>query len=208
MKNNKNEQVQLAAKLLEKNAVKLNPARTFVWASGIKSPIYCDNRKLLSYSDVRKIVAKAFASKIKEKYSDVEIIAGVATGAIAWGILVAEILEKPFIYIRSQQKKHGLGNRIEGEIGNCRKVVVIEDLISTGGSSLSAVKALRESDIEVLGMMALFSYGLPVAKRNFETENCELTTLTNFEVLLQEAKNKGYITLAESMDILDWKEQV
>ena len=197
----------IASKLLEKGAVKLSPSRSFVWASGIKSPIYCDNRKLLSYPDVRKMVAAEFADIIKQKYPTADVIAGVATGAIAWGILTAEILNKPFIYVRSQQKKHGLGNRIEGDVQENSSCVVIEDLVSTGGSSISAVNALHDANINVKGMLALFSYDLPVSKKNFNAKNCELTTLTNFDILLEEATGREYINDNERKDILNWRNE-
>lgn len=197
----------VAKELLNKNAVKLSPDYSFVWASGIKAPIYCDNRKLLSYPSTRRNLADAFSEIIREKYPAADVIAGVATGAIAWGVLVAEILEKPFIYVRPQKKSHGLGNLIEGELPTGKSVLVIEDLISTGGSSLRAVEALREQSADVLGMLALFSYNLPVARKNFKAASCDLTTLSNFDVLLSQAVRDELISKSESEQILNWREE-
>ncbi|MGD2034055.1 MAG: orotate phosphoribosyltransferase, partial [Bacteroidales bacterium] len=185
---------KIAKQLLQINAIKLNPAKPFKWASGWNSPIYCDNRKTLSYPEVRQSICRCFTESIKLKYPDAEGIAGVATGAIAHGILVAESLNLPFIYIRSTAKSHGLGNQIEGVYKEKQKFVVIEDLISTGGSSLSAVKALRDANCGVLGMMAIFTYGFPVAVDNFLNANCELDTLSNYDVLIELAAKEGYIT--------------
>ena len=150
--------LQVAEYLLQINAIKLSPANPFTWASGWKSPIYCDNRKILSYPDIRNYIRDRFAEMITEKYPGVELIAGVATGAIAHGMLVADTLKKPFVYVRSAPKTHGLSNQVEGETRKGQKAVVIEDLISTGGSSLRAVQALRDASLEVLGMGAIFTY--------------------------------------------------
>ena len=159
---------QIAGSLLQIKAIKLNPTNHFTWASGWYSPIYCDNRKILSYPAVRKQVYEAFAALIAEKYPQAEVLAGVATGAIAHGALVAEKMGKPFIYVRSAPKSHGLTNQVEGEVKPGAKVVVIEDLVSTGGSSLSAVEALQKAGCEVLGMVAIFTYGFPAAEQNFD----------------------------------------
>ena len=153
----------VASSLLKINAVKLSPEAPFTWASGWHSPIYCDNRKTLSYPEVRRQIYEEFASLIAEKYPEAELIAGVATGAIAHGVLVAEKMNKPFIYVRSAPKSHGLTNQVEGYYQKGQKVVVIEDLVSTGSSSLNAVEALREAGCEVLGMVAIFTYGFPQA---------------------------------------------
>ncbi|MDL2230758.1 orotate phosphoribosyltransferase, partial [Alistipes sp. OttesenSCG-928-L06] len=162
---------EIAKSLLQIKAIKLNPASPFTWASGWNSPIYCDNRKTLSYPAVRKQVYEAFAQVISEKYPQADIIAGVATGAIAHGVLAAEAMGKPFIYVRSAPKSHGMTNQVEGEYTPGAKVVVIEDLVSTGGSSLNAVEALRDAGCEVLGMVAIFTYGFPKAEENFAQNN-------------------------------------
>ena len=166
-----------ASKLLKINALKLQPTNPFTWASGWKSPIYCDNRKTLSYPDVRNFIKLQMTRIILEKYPDVQAIAGVATGAIAQGALVAAELNLPFVYIRSSKKDHGLENLVEGDLQTGQKVVVIEDLISTGGSSLKAVDAIRNNGCEVLGMVAIFTYGFPVAQQQFSEAKVELTTL-------------------------------
>ncbi len=196
---------QIANLLLQINAIKLNPATPFTWASGWKSPIYCDNRKTLSYPEVRTVICERFCELIKEKYPHAEGIAGVATGAIAIGVLVADKLGLPFIYIRSSAKGHGLGNQIEGHYTEGNKYVVIEDLISTGGSSLKAVEALRESNCEVLGMLAIFTYGFPAAVDNFLKSGCEVETLSNYEVLLQHALEKSYINESEIEVLKQWR---
>ena len=195
----------IAKQLLQINAIKLNPAKPFTWASGWKSPIYCDNRKTLSYPQVRKFICQCFAEIIRTKYPDAEGIAGVATGAIAHGILVAEALNLPFVYIRSSAKSHGLGNQIEGFYSEHQKMVVVEDLISTGGSSLSAVKALQDANCKVLGMVAIFTYGFPVAVDNFFTAACQLDTLSNYEVLVELAAKEGYISTEEVATLKDWR---
>lgn len=196
---------QIANSLLQIKAVKINPHKHFVWASGWNSPIYCDNRKILSYPEIRKLIYTAFAEKIKEMYPDCEVIAGVATGAIAHGVLVAEILNKPFVYVRSAPKLHGMGNVIEGELTENSKVVVIEDLISTGASSIAAVEAIRNANCKTLGMLAIFSYEFDAATQNFATANCKLTTLCNYSTLLNEAKKSGYIN-AEDIEIINtWR---
>lgn len=196
---------QTADFLLQINAIKLEPSNPFTWASGWKSPIYCDNRKTLSFPKVRKFLANSFAEIIQEKYPEVEIIAGVATGGIAIGVLVAEVLNLPFIYVRSEAKSHGTTSQIEGQYEKGQKVVVIEDLISTGGSSLKAVDALRNADIEVLGMVAIFTYGFQKAIDNFANKNCELHTLSNYNALIDRAKEIGYVTDAEVERLQEWR---
>lgn len=196
---------QVAEKLLEIKAIKLSPNNHFTWASGWYSPIYCDNRKLLSYPAARKLVYEAFAEVIAAKYPEADVIAGVATGAIAHGVLAAEAMGKPFIYVRSAPKGHGLSNQIEGEYRAGMKVVVIEDLISTGGSSLSAVEALRAAGCEVLGMVAIFSYQFPLAAENFKKAECELTTLSNYTALLEVAEKQNYIQASEVETLREWR---
>lgn len=196
---------QVAEKLLEIKAIKLSPNNHFTWASGWYSPIYCDNRKLLSYPAARKLVYEAFAEVIAAKYPQADVIAGVATGAIAHGVLAAEAMGKPFIYVRSAPKGHGLSNQIEGEYKAGMKVVVIEDLISTGGSSLSAVEALRGAGCEVLGMVAIFSYQFPLADENFKKAACELTTLSNYTTLLEVAEKQNYIQASDVETLKEWR---
>lgn len=191
--------------LLQIKAIKLQPAKPFTWASGWKSPIYCDNRMTLSFPEVRNYLRDSFALKVKELYPDTELIAGVATGAIAHGALVADLLGLPFIYVRSGAKDHGLGNQIEGFYTKGQKVVVIEDLISTGGSSLGAVKALREAGCDVLGMIAVFTYGFQKAVDAFSAENCKLDTLSNYSVLIEIAVSSGYISSADVETLKKWR---
>ena len=190
---------------MQSKAIKLNTASPFTWASGIKSPIYCDNRVTLSYPDVRKGIRDAFVEKIKSIYAEYDVIAGVATGAIAQGALVAEVLNKPFVYVRSSPKGHGLENLIEGKIEKGQRVIVIEDLVSTGGSSLKAVEALRIEGCEVLGMMAIFTYGFDMARVNFEKLNCRLDTLSNYEVLIDIALAENYINVGQLDTLKRWR---
>lgn len=198
-------QKEIAQLLLQINAIKLNLANPFTWASGWKSPIYCDNRKILSFPKERKVVSETFAKLIKEKYPEVHGIAGVATGAIAHGILVAELLELPFIYIRSAAKGHGLGNMIEGNYSKGQNYVVIEDLVSTGGSSLKAVEALRSEGCNVAGMLAIFSYGFATAEENFKKAGCQLDTLSNYSFLLEQALESDYIKSGELELLKEWR---
>jgi orotate phosphoribosyltransferase len=191
--------------LLQIKAIKLHPSNPFTWASGWKSPIYCDNRKTLSFPEVRSYIRDSFASLVKELYPGAEMIAGVATGAIAHGALAADKLGLPFIYVRSGAKEHGLGNQIEGYYEQGQKVVVIEDLISTGGSSLNAVKALREAGCEVLGMVAIFTYEFKNAADGFAAENCTLNTLSNYSVLVDTAVKTGYIGKEEVETLKKWR---
>ncbi|WP_055448801.1 orotate phosphoribosyltransferase [Lacinutrix mariniflava] len=184
---------QAAKVLLQINAIKLSPKDPFTWASGWKSPIYCDNRIILSFPPVRNYVREEMAKFIEQHYGKPDAIAGVATGAIGIGILVAEYLGLPFIYVRPEAKGHGRQNQIEGFIESGQNVVVVEDLISTGKSSLNAVKALKEANVNVKGMVAIFTYGFDVAKANFEAENIDLQTLSNYETLLIEAAETNYI---------------
>jgi len=195
----------VAAKLLKIKAVKLQPSNPFTWASGWKSPIYCDNRKTLSYPILRNFIKLELARLIREKYEDVDAIAGVATGAIAQGAMVAEELGLPFVYVRSSPKDHGLENLIEGDLKPGMKVVVIEDLISTGGSSLKAVEAIRNDGSDVIGMMAIFSYGFPVAEEAFKKAKVELTTLSNYEAVLEIALATNYIHESELTALQEWR---
>jgi len=195
---------QTAELLLKLKAIKLSPNDPFTWASGWKSPIYCDNRVLLSDPNSRDIIANYFAEIIKQKYKSVEVIAGVATGAIGIGILVAQKLNLPFIYVRPEAKKHGRKNQIEGKILENQKIVVIEDLISTGKSSLNAVRALKESNLEVLGMVAIFTYGFKVSKENFHENKVELFTLSNYNELVKKAIEINYISHKESETLKKW----
>jgi orotate phosphoribosyltransferase len=196
---------QVAEYLLQIKAIKLQPSNPFTWASGWKSPIYCDNRKTLSYPVVRSYIRDLFASIVSELYPDAELIAGVATGAIAHGALAADKLGLPFIYVRSEAKSHGLGNQIEGYYERGQKVVVIEDLISTGGSSLNAVRALREAGCNVLGMIAIFTYGFHKATEGFASEKCSLHTLSNYDTLVEIAVGSGYIGQTEVDTLKRWK---
>lgn len=195
----------VARQLLDIKAVKLNVEKPFTWASGWKSPIYCDNRKVLSYPAARKVVYEAFVETIKKHFKDVEVIAGVATGAIAYGMMVAEVLGLPFVYVRPKPKDHGTGAQVEGDLPKGARVVVVEDLISTGGSSLSAVDALQKEGAMVLGMIAIFTYNFIKSRRAFEYANVELYTLSHYEALLEEAVAENYIK-AEDMDVLqEWR---
>ena len=196
---------KIAEQLLEVNAVKLQPNQPFTWASGWKSPIYCDNRKALSYPATRTYIKEQLAAIIKEKYSHVEVIAGVATGAIAQGALVAEELGLPFVYIRPAAKSHGMNNMIEGDLKEGSKVVVIEDLISTGGSSLKAVEAIRNANCEVISMLAIFTYGFPVATEAFEEAKVELVTLSNYNALIDTALEIGTITESQVEELKEWR---
>jgi orotate phosphoribosyltransferase len=191
--------------LLQIKAIKLQPSNPFTWASGWKSPIYCDNRKTLSFPEVRSYIGDSFATLVRELYPQAELIAGVATGAIAHGVLTADKLNLPFIYVRSEAKEHGLGNQIEGYFIPGQKVVVVEDLISTGGSSLNAVKALRAAGCEVLGMVAIFTYEFKKAADGFKAENCTLNTLSNYSVLVDTAVNTGYISTSEVETLKNWR---
>lgn len=197
----------VASLLLQIKAIKLSPASPFTWASGWKSPIYCDNRKILSFPEVRKTIRDEFVIRIRERYPETELIAGVATGAIAHGVLVAEALNLPFIYVRPEAKAHGLGNQIEGFYAPSMKTVIIEDLISTGGSSLGAYQALSRAGLEVLGMMAIFTYGFPVASDNFAKAGCAVETLSDYSSLLELALQTGYITSDQLPVLKKWREE-
>lgn len=195
----------VAEKLLKVKAVKLQPANPFTWASGWKSPIYCDNRKTLSYPAVRNFIKIELARTVLEQFPEVEAIAGVATGAIAQGALVADQMGLPFVYVRSAPKDHGLENLIEGDLRPGQKVVVIEDLISTGGSSLKAVEALRKNGSEVVGMVAIFTYDFAVANQRFKDANVRLLTLSNYNAVVEEALNISYIAENEVETLKEWR---
>ena len=194
-----------AAKLLKVKAIKLQPTNPFTWASGWKSPFYCDNRKTLSYPELRNFVKTEISRLIMERYPEADAIAGVATGAIAQGAMVADMLNLPFVYVRSKPKDHGLENLIEGELRAGMKVVVIEDLVSTGGSSLKAVEAIRNNGCEVIGMIASYTYGFDVAAEAFKAAKVELTTLTNYKAVVEEAIRVGYISEDDVAVINEWR---
>ena len=192
--------------LLQIKAIKLNIANPFTWASGLKSPIYCDNRVTLSYPKIRNYIRQQFAELITEEFGSVDVIAGVATGAIAQGALVAQELGLPFVYIRSSQKAHGLTNQIEGVVESGQSVVVVEDLVSTGKSSLAAVDALRAAGCNVKGMVAIFTYDMEIAKKNFEDKNCKLVTLANYDTLIRKAVESNYISDSDIHSLVKWRE--
>lgn len=194
-----------AAKLLGIKAIKLQPNEPFTWASGWKSPVYCDNRKALSYPELRSYVKIELVHAVLNNFPEATAVAGVATGAIAQGALVADELSLPYVYVRSKAKDHGMGNLIEGELPEGAKVVVVEDLISTGGSSLKAVTALREAGYEVVGMVASFTYGFPVAQQAFADAGVKLVTLTDYEHVVAEAASTGYITESDIEVLHEWR---
>ena len=195
----------VAKSLMDIKAVMLRPENPFTWASGWNSPIYCDNRKILSYLEIRENVCRWMADIIKEKYPEVEVIAGVATGAIAHGYLVAHILGKPFCYVRPKPKDHGTGSQIEGLLPKGSKVVIVEDLISTGMSSLAANNALVQAGADVMGMVAIFTYNFNKARQAFEDANVELTTLSNYDTLIEVAHEIGYVKESEIEVLKEWR---
>jgi len=201
----KNIAKKTAELLLQIKAIKLNPENPFTWASGWNSPIYCDNRITLSYVAIRNYLRQNLAKIVEEKYGKPDVIAGVATGAIAIGVLVAEELGVPFVYVRPEPKKHGRQNKIEGYIEKGQNVVIIEDLISTGKSSLNAVKALNELDVKVKGMVAIFSYGFEFAANNFKDANVELTTMSDYNHLLEQAIETNYIAQKDLKTLENWR---
>lgn len=191
--------------LLQINAIKLNPKNPFTWASGWKSPIYCDNRITLSFPPIRNYIREEFSKNIEKQYGKPDVIAGVATGAIGIGMLVAEYMGLPFVYVRPEPKKHGRLNQVEGFLQKGQSVVVVEDLISTGGSSLLAVEALKAAGANVKGMVAIFTYGFDVSVQNFKNANVELHTLANYDNLLELAVAKKYITEEEQHTLQEWR---
>ena len=196
--------IKIAKLLLEINAIKLQPNNPFIWSSGIKSPIYCDNRILLSFPSYRNLVAKEIANLISQKYKSVETIAGVATGAIGIGLLVAEKLKLPFIYVRPESKGHGRKNQIEGIIEKNKKVFVVEDLISTANSSIKAIQAIKEAGMSVLGMSSIFTYELKIATDNLKSESIDFFSLSNYSTLIKVAKELNYINDDEIKTLADW----
>jgi orotate phosphoribosyltransferase len=202
---NKDTAKKTAELLLQINAIKLKPENPFLWASGWKSPIYCDNRIILSYPAIRNYVREEMAKQVELLYGKPDIIAGVATGAIGIGMLVADYLGLPFVYIRPEAKSHGRQNKIEGVLEKNQTVVIIEDLISTGKSSLNAVEALKESGARVKGMLAIFTYGFDVATENFKENNIELHTLSDYNHLIQQASDSNYIREEQFKTLLEWK---
>lgn len=195
----------VAEALLDIKAVMLRPDHPFTWASGWLSPIYCDNRRILSFPEIREKVCSWMADIINREYPDAEVIAGVATGAIAHGYLVAHILGKPFIYVRPKAKEHGTGSQIEGILESGAKVVIVEDLISTGKSSLAAKDALVSAGADVMGMVAIFSYNFNQARKAFEDANVELTTLSNYDTLISVARERGYVREADMELLKEWR---
>ncbi|MFM2040924.1 MAG: hypothetical protein RLZZ493_1513 [Bacteroidota bacterium] len=202
---NKDKALKVAEFLLQIKAVKLQPNEPFTWASGWASPIYCDNRKTLSFPSIRTFIRQGYAEAILDHFGKPDVIAGVATGGIAQGALVAQELGIPFIYVRSSAKGHGLGNQIEGHFEKGQRVVVIEDLISTGGSSLVAVEALREAGCEVKGLVAIFTYGFEIALKNFADAECPFVTLTDYEHLIDQAVKLEYINESNVASLKKWK---
>ncbi|TSJ40050.1 orotate phosphoribosyltransferase [Fluviicola chungangensis] len=202
---NKDRALKVAEFLLQIKAVKLQPNSPFTWASGWKSPIYCDNRITLSFPAIRTYIRQGYADAILEHFGKPDIIAGVATGGIAQGALVAQELGLPFVYVRSSAKAHGMGNQIEGHFEKGQRVVVIEDLISTGGSSLKAVKDLREAGLEVKGLVAIFTYGFDISIRNFAQAECPFVTLTDYDHLIDQALKSDYVTSSDIESLREWK---
>lgn len=199
-------QIEVTKRLLAIDTIKIQPTSPFTWASGWKSPIYCDNRKILSYPETRTFIRDKFVEMIQEKYPEAEVIAGVATGAIAHGVLVAEKLGLPFIYVRSSPKGHGLENLIEGDLKPGQKVVIIEDLVSTGVSSLKTVEAVNNFGGDVIGMVAIFTYNFPLAKENFKKAKVELTTLSRYNILIELALQMGEISQKQVDSLMEWRE--
>ncbi len=198
--------IEVTKKLVQINTIKIQPSNPFTWASGWKAPIYCDNRKILSYPEERTFIRDQFVKLIRDKYPDTEVIAGVAMGAIAHGMLVAQELGLPFIYVRSKPKDHGLENLIEGDLKAGQKVVIIEDLVSTGVSSLKAAEAISNFGGDVLGMMAIFTYNFPVAKENFEEAGIELTTLSRYKTLIDVALESGEVKESQVESLNQWRQ--
>jgi orotate phosphoribosyltransferase len=203
---NKDTAEKTAELLLQINAIKLNPKNPFTWASGWQSPIYCDNRLILSFPAIRNFVREEFSKHIEKEFGKPDVIAGVATGAIGIGILVAEYMGLPFVYVRPEPKKHGRQNQVEGFLQKGQNVVVVEDLISTGNSSLLAVEALKEAGANIKGMVAIFTYGFDIAKENFKNANIELNTLADYNNLLELAVAKNYISDKELITLREWRE--
>jgi orotate phosphoribosyltransferase len=196
----------VAEKLLQVNAVKLNPEQPFTWASGWKSPIYCDNRRILSFPFIRDYIKSEMCNLVFERYPDAEMLAGVATAGIAWGAMVADQLKLPYVYVRPKPKEHGLGNQIEGYYEAGKRTIVIEDLVSTGKSSLQVVDALKEQGLAVKGMVSIFTYGFPVATAAFEKASLDYHSLTNYETLIALAVEKGIVSPGQQEILLKWRD--
>lgn len=196
---------KIAEYLLRIKAVKLSPNAPFTWASGWKSPIYCDNRKTLSYPEIRTFIRDEFVRSIREEIGSVDVVAGVATAGIPQGALIAQELGVPFVYVRASNKSHGLENKIEGVVESGQSVVVVEDLISTGGSSLAAVSALRDAGCDVKAMFAIFTYGFPVADENFRKNDCPYFTLSDYNILIDKALKDGYIQENDLLSLQEWR---
>jgi len=202
-----NNKKAVAEKLLQINAIKLSPDKPFTWASGWKSPIYCDNRKALSFPLVRDFIKSEMCDTISQFFQNIDLLAGVATAGIPWGALAADHLKLPYIYVRPKPKEHGLGNQIEGNFEKGMEVIVIEDLISTGKSSLEVVKVLRNSGLEVTGMVSIFTYGFKEAEEAFNLANVSYKSLTDYDTLIALAMEKGIISINEEKTLLDWREK-
>ena len=195
----------VAEKLLQIKAIKLNVDTPFTWASGLRSPIYCDNRITLSFPELRTYIRQQLSNAVREHFEGVDVIAGVATAGIPQGVLVAEALGLPFVYVRSEKKSHGLTNRIEGRLNSGQSVVVVEDLVSTGMSSLAAVDALREAGAVVKGMVAIFTYGLAIADKNFEAKGCKLVTLSDYDNLIEHGVAMDYVPESQKETLVKWR---
>jgi len=196
----------VAEKLLQINAIKLSPQQPFTWASGWKSPIYCDNRRVLSFPFVRDFIKSEMCNVVFEEFPTADVLVGVATAGIPWGAMVADQLKLPFIYVRPKPKEHGLGNQIEGFYEKGQKVVVVEDLISTGKSSLEVVEVLRKAEVDVVGMVSIFTYGFEVATNAFAAANLQYTSLTNYATLIELAVEKGIVDAAQQNTLLNWRQ--
>jgi len=195
----------IAEKLLQINAIKLNVQKPFTWASGWKSPIYCDNRKVLSFPYIRDFIKSEMCNVVFQEFSEADLLAGVATAGIAWGAMAADQLKLPFIYVRPKPKEHGLGNQVEGYFEKGQKTVVIEDLVSTGKSSLQVVDVLRESGMEVIGMVSIFTYAFDVAQEAFKSAGIAYKSLTNYETLISLAAEKGQVKPEDETILLNWR---
>jgi orotate phosphoribosyltransferase len=195
-----------AEKLLQINAIKLSPQQPFTWASGWKSPIYCDNRKVLSFPFSRDFIKSEMCNVVFEQFPGADILAGVGTAGIPWGAMVSDQLKLPYIYVRPKPKEHGLGNQIEGNLTPGQKILVVEDLISTGGSSIKAVNALRDGGLDVKGLAAIFTYGFKLAEENFSKAECPILTLTDYAVLIEQALNSNYISQDDLVQLQSWRE--
>ena len=196
----------VAEKLLQINAIKLSPEKPFTWASGWQSPIYCDNRKALSFPYVRELIKSELCNLVFEKFPGAELLAGVATAGIAWGAMAADQLKLPYIYVRPRPKEHGLGNQVEGHLEKGKKVVVVEDLVSTGKSSMQVVKVLQEAGLEVIGMVSIFTYEFPESTEAFQQENLAYFSLTNYSALIELAIQKGMVNASQETVLLKWRQ--